>query len=92
MREFERLVEIMRQLRAPGGCPWDAEQTHQSIAPNLIEEAYEAHEAILAGDMPHLCEELGDVLLQVVFHSVMAEEAGEFKLEDVINGLSPKLV
>ena len=92
MREFERLVEIMLKLRGPGGCPWDAEQTHQSIAHNLLEEAYEAHEAILSGDMPHLCEELGDVLLQVVFHGVMAAETGDFTLSDVVDGLSAKLV
>lgn len=92
MHEFERLVAIMRQLRGPGGCPWDAEQTHQSIANNLLEEAFEAHEAILTADMSHLCEELGDVLLQIVFHGVMAEEAGAFTLDDVIGGLSAKLV
>ena len=92
MHEFERLVAIMRQLRAPGGCPWDAEQTHHSIANNLIEEAFEAHEAILTEDMGHLCEELGDVLLQVVFHGVMAEEAGSFTLDEVIGGLSAKLI
>ena len=82
----------MHRLRAPGGCPWDAEQTHESIIPNLIEEAYETVDTIQRGDHEHLKEELGDLLLQVVFHSEMAEEAGRFNLDDVARGISEKLV
>ena len=77
------LEEIVRLLRAPGGCPWDAEQTHQSIRRNFLEEAYEAVEAIDEGSPEHLKEELGDVLLQVVFHALMEQEAGRFDLDAV---------
>ncbi|MES2439676.1 MAG: nucleoside triphosphate pyrophosphohydrolase [Verrucomicrobiota bacterium] len=91
-RQLSRLRAIMHRLRAPGGCPWDAEQTHESIVPNLIEEAYETVDAIQRGDHEHLKEELGDLLLQVVFHSEMAEEAGRFTLDDVARGISDKLV
>ena len=73
---IEDLLRIMELLRAPGGCPWDREQTHQSIRRNMLEEAYEAVEAIDEEDPEHLKEELGDVLLQVVFHARMAEEEG----------------
>jgi MazG family protein len=90
--QLARLRAIMHRLRAPGGCPWDAEQTHQSIVPNLIEEAYETVDTIERGDFEHLKEELGDLLLQVVFHSEMAEEAGRFSLDDVARGISDKLV
>jgi MazG family protein len=82
----------MHRLRAPGGCPWDAEQTHESIVPNLIEETYETVDTIRRGDHEHLKEELGDLLLQVVFHSEIAEEAGHFDLNDVARGISEKLV
>ncbi len=92
MQEFDRLVEIIERLRAPGGCPWDAEQTHQSISSCMVEEAFEAVEAIQDNDMEHLKEELGDVLIQVVFHSAIAAENGNFKIEDVINGICDKLV
>ncbi|MFD0893222.1 nucleoside triphosphate pyrophosphohydrolase [Luteolibacter ambystomatis] len=91
-RQLERLRAIMHRLRAPGGCPWDAEQTHESLVSNLIEEAYEAVDAIRSGDQTHLCEELGDVLLQVVFHAELAEEAGRFNLDDIARGISDKLV
>lgn len=91
-RQLERLRAIMHRLRAPGGCPWDAEQTHQSIVPNLIEEAYETVDAIQRSDYDHLKEELGDLLLQVVFHSEIAREAGRFDLDDVARGISDKLV
>jgi MazG family protein len=91
-RQLARLRAIMHRLRAPGGCPWDAEQTHESIVPNLIEEAYETVDAIQRGDIPHLKEELGDLLLQVVFHSEIAAEAGHFTLDDVARGISDKLV
>lgn len=90
--QLARLRAIMHRLRAPGGCPWDAEQTHLSLVPNLIEEAYESVDAIQRGDFEHLKEELGDLLLQVIFHSELAEEAGHFNLDDVARGISDKLV
>jgi len=90
--QVERLKSIMRRLRAPGGCPWDAEQTHESIVPNLIEEAYETVDAIRRGNDPDMIEELGDLLLQVVFHSEIAEEGKRFDLEDVARVISEKLV
>lgn len=90
--QLERLRAIMHRLRAKDGCPWDAEQTHESLVSNLIEESYETVDAILRADYPHLKEELGDVLLQVIFHSEIAEEAGRFNLEDVARGISDKLV
>lgn len=86
------LVQIMSLLRSENGCPWDREQTHKSIRKNLIEEAYEVIEAIDAEDAHMLCEELGDLLLQVVFHSRMSEEAGEFSIDDVADGICKKLV
>ena len=86
------LEEIVRLLRAPGGCPWDAEQTHQSIRRNFLEEAYEAVEAIDEGSPEHLKEELGDVLLQVVFHALMEQEAGRFDLDAVADGICKKLI
>ena len=91
-QQLARLRAIMHRLRAPGGCPWDAEQTHESIVPNLIEETYEMVDTIQRGDHEHLKEELGDLLLQVVFHSEIAEEAGHFDLNDVARGISEKLV
>jgi MazG family protein len=90
--QLDRLRAIMHRLRAPGGCPWDAEQTHESLVSNLIEEAYETVDAIQSGDVVHLKEELGDLLLQVVFHAEIAEEAGKFTLDDVARGISDKLV
>ncbi len=86
------LVEIVRILRAPGGCPWDAEQTHTSIRRNFLEETYEAVEAIDEGSPEHLKEELGDVLLQVVLHAQMESEAGSFTLDDVADGICKKLI
>lgn len=89
-----RAVEIMDQLRSPGGCPWDAEQTHSSLAPYLIEEAYETLDAIETADLPALREELGDLLLQVLFHARLAEEAGpteRFTIDDVAADLVDKL-
>lgn len=91
-KQLVRLRAIMHRLRAPGGCPWDAEQTHESLVPNLIEEAYETIDTIQRGDHDHLKEELGDLLLQVIFHSELAEEAGRFNLDDVARGISDKLV
>ena len=86
------LVEIVRILRQPGGCPWDREQDHHSIRRNLLEEAYEAAEAIDEDDPEHLREELGDVLLQVVFHARMEQEAGRFDLDAVADGICKKLI
>jgi ATP diphosphatase len=87
------LLEIMATLRDPvGGCAWDVEQTHATIAPYAIEEAYEVAEAIETGDLAGLRDELGDLLLQVVFHSRMAEEAGNFTFTDVTNSISNKLI
>ncbi|MCI2106191.1 MAG: nucleoside triphosphate pyrophosphohydrolase [Intestinimonas sp.] len=86
------LAEIVRILRAPGGCPWDREQDHHTIRRNLLEEAYEAAEAIDENDPDHLKEELGDVLLQVVFHAQMEKEAGRFDLNDVADGICKKLI
>ena len=89
---IEDLLDIMARLRAPGGCPWDQAQTHQSIRQNMLEEAYEAADAIDRMDMDNLREELGDVLLQVVFHARMAQEAGRFTFDDVVDGVCRKLV
>ena len=89
---FDRLMEIMRRLRAPGGCPWDAEQSHDSLKRYLLEEAYEVIEAIDAKDPAHLKEELGDLLLQPVFHAAIAQEKGEFTMDDVLDAISEKLI
>ena len=89
---FEELVRIMHRLRSPGGCPWDGEQTHDSIKPYLIEEAYEVVDAIDARDDGELCGELGDLLLQIVFHAEMAAEANRFTIADVIQAISEKMV
>lgn len=86
------LEEIVALLRAPGGCPWDAEQTHESSRRDFLEEAYEVAEAIDEGDPDHLKEELGDVLLQVVFHAQMEKEAGRFNLDDAADGVCKKLI
>ena len=91
-QQMARLRAIMHRLRAPGGCPWDAEQTHESLLPNLIEETYETVDTIKRGDWDHLKEELGDLLLQVVFHSELAEEAGRYDFDDVARCVSDKLV
>ncbi len=89
---FERAVQIMERLRAPGGCPWDREQTFDSIKPYTLEETYEVLEAIDNRDWPELTGELGDLLLQVLFYSEMAREAGHFSVDDVLDRLSDKLV
>ncbi len=86
------LIGIMRILRSPNGCPWDKVQTHESIRQNFIEETYEAVEAIDKGDSPLLKEELGDVLMQVIFHSLMEEEEGRFNFDDVCNDVCQKLI
>ena len=90
--EFDRLVRTMWRLRQPDGCPWDREQTHRSITKNMVEEAYEAVEAIEADDAAHLVEELGDVLEQVVLHAQIAADEGSFTIDDVVHGLNEKLV
>ena len=89
----ERLVEVMDQLRSPGGCPWDAEQTHQSLARYLVEETYETLEAMDSGDLLSLREELGDLLLQIVFHARIAQETdNEFSLDSIAQGVVDKLI
>ena len=90
--EMDRLVRTIWRLRQADGCPWDREQTHRSITKNMVEEAYEAVDAIEANDVAHLCEELGDVLEQVLLHAQIAADAGEFTIEDVAHGLNEKLV
>ncbi len=90
--EFDRLIRTIWRLRQPDGCPWDKVQTHESITKNMVEEAYEAVETIAQGDMVHLCEELGDVLEQVVLHSQIAQDSGEFDIDDVCRELNEKLV
>ncbi len=89
---FAELVRIMERLRAPGGCPWDREQTRESIKPYLIEEAYEVAEAIEDDNIDELRTELGDLLLQIVFHSEMAREEGLFTIEDVVRGICEKMI
>jgi len=90
--EFARLVELISRLRAPGGCPWDREQTHQSLKPMLLEEAYEVVEAIDDGNDDEFIGELGDLLLQVVFHSQIAAEESRFTVAEVIERISSKMV
>ncbi len=89
---FEDLVKVMEKLRSEEGCPWDREQTHKSLLPYLIEECYEVVDAIEKGDDEELKEELGDLLLQVVFHSQIAKERGAFTVEEVIDSLVRKLI
>ena len=92
-RDIKALLDIMAQLRTPGsGCPWDLEQNFASIAPYTIEEAYEVTDAIARGDLGDLCDELGDLLLQVVFHARMAEEQGAFSFGDVVEAITRKMV
>jgi len=89
---FSKLVDLMATLRAPNGCPWDRKQTHESLKPYLLEETYEVLETIDHRDTAKLKEELGDVLLQVIFHSQIAAEAGTFTIDDVVDHLAAKLV
>ena len=89
---FTELVEVMARLRAPNGCPWDREQTHATLKPYLLEETYEALEAIDIGDDDELCKELGDVLLQVVFHAQIAAEENRFGIEEVARAIVDKLI
>jgi ATP diphosphatase len=92
-KDISRLIEIMAALRAPGtGCPWDVEQDFSTIAPYTLEEAYEVADAIARGDLDDLREELGDLLLQVVYHAQMAEDAGEFAFGDVVEAITKKMI
>ena len=90
--QFDKLVEIMDQLRGPGGCPWDLEQDWHSLRGYLLEECYEALEALDSGDIEGLCEELGDLLLQIVFLSRLAQEEGVFTARDVVRGIVEKMI
>ena len=92
MTAFEKLCEIVTKLRAPGGCPWDQEQTHESLLPSLIEEAYEAAEAARENDAGHFREELGDLLLLVMMHAGIAQESARFNIDNILREVSDKLV
>jgi tetrapyrrole methylase family protein/MazG family protein len=92
LNTFEALVQVVADLRGPQGCPWDREQTHTSLTPYAIEEVHEMAEAIESGDDAHMCEELGDVLFQVVLHAELARERGVFKINDVIESIVSKIV
>ena len=92
MDSFDTLVDIIARLRSPDGCPWDQEQTHFSIKGNLLEEAYEVLEAIDEGDMGKLCEELGDLLMQIVLHAQMASEDQDFEMGEVVRQINTKLI
>ncbi len=89
---FDDLVKIMATLRSPDGCPWDRQQTHQSLLPYLVEESHEYIDAAQANDKVHMCEELGDVLFQVVFHSQVAKESGDFSIDDVVQEICEKMI
>ena len=92
LNQFAALVDIVAKLRAPDGCPWDRKQTHASIRGNLLEECYEVLHSLDEGDSEKLCEELGDLLMQVALHSQIAAEAGEFEVGDVISSINGKLI
>ena len=92
LNQFATLVDIIARLRAPDGCPWDRKQTHGSLRENLLEECYEALEALDEEDSEKLCDELGDLLMQVVLHAQIAAEAGEFELGDVLSSINAKLI
>jgi len=92
MTAFEKLCEIVARLRAPGGCPWDREQTHESLLPALIEEAYEVAGAVRSRDIANFREELGDLLLLIVMHSEIAREAGRFDIDNVLKEVTEKLI
>jgi len=89
---MDRLQRIMHTLRAPGGCPWDAEQTHESLVRHLLEEAYEVAEAVRSGDRDEIVDELGDLLLQPVFHAAIAAETGRFDFDDIARAICEKLI
>ena len=92
MSAIDDLRQTMARLRGPGGCPWDREQTHQSLARCLIDECSELLDTIDRGDLPHMREELGDVLIQVIFHALLAEEGGHFNFDDVAHDINEKLI
>ena len=92
LSEFQTLVDLVAKLRAPGGCPWDREQTHESLKRNLLEEAHEVLEAIDEGDPTVLTEEMGDLLVQIAFHADIAREAGDFEMGDVVERINRKLI
>ena len=91
-RKFEELVKVVAKLRSPKGCPWDRQQTHTTLKPYMVEEVYEALEAIDSGDSKKLCEELGDMLLHIVMHANMAKEKKKFEIGDVIDSISAKMI
>jgi tetrapyrrole methylase family protein/MazG family protein len=92
LKKFETLVSIIARLRGPNGCPWDKEQTHASLRSNLLSECYETLEALDKGDSTQLCEELGDLLLQIVLHAQIAKDNKEFEIGDVIEGITAKII
>jgi tetrapyrrole methylase family protein/MazG family protein len=92
LSKFDTLVAIIARLRAPDGCPWDKEQTHKTLRENLLSESYEVLEALDKGEKDELCEELGDLLLQIVLHAQIAKDDGEFEIGDVIKSISSKLI
>ncbi len=92
LSKFDALVEIIARLRAPDGCPWDREQTHATLRENLLSECYEVLEALDDEDSARLCEELGDLLLQITLHAQIARDSGEFEIDDVIKGIATKIV
>ena len=92
LNRFNTLVDIIAKLRAPDGCPWDKEQTHASLRENLLEECYEVLEALDEGDSGKLCDELGDLIMQIVLHAQIAREAGEFEVGDVLASINAKLI
>jgi len=92
LSKFDSLVEIIARLRAPDGCPWDREQTHQSLRGNLLSECYEVLEALDEGESKKLCEELGDLLLQIMLHAQIATDNGEFEIGDVVTSIATKIV
>lgn len=92
LEAMQRLIQIMERLRSPGGCPWDAEQTPESLIPYLLEETHETIEAIESGDPAKVCDELGDLLLQIVFHARIFSERGSFDLGDIAHAISDKLI
>ena len=92
LNTFESLIQIISDLRGPSGCPWDREQTHTSLTPYALEETAELIEALESGNDPHICEELGDVLFQVVIHAQLANERGAFEIKDVLESINSKIV
>ena len=92
LNQFGALVDVIARLRAPDGCPWDRKQTHASLRENLLEECYEVLEALDEGDPEELCNELGDLMMQIVLHAQIATEAGEFELGDILTSINAKLI